>query len=268
MPGGLAMADRAPDRDGLKLDRLHVSLGPVLNDWPAGLVLRVAMQGDVLQEVQADVYAPHADATAFWDEPWHRLLNGERVSRGELARRRAASHLDSLGRLLGVAGWEGAAWSARGLRDDLMAGAERAVITPRLARFARRIGRSRLLRAMTDGLGVIDVGTATAHGVTGPALRAAASGGDATARWQIWLAETTEALADLEPGEADTPAETVEGPRGPVDEGRAPSEGLLSALPSLVNGAELAGARLIVASLDPDLDVLSERATLQAAAHG
>jgi len=28
LPGGLAMADRAPDRDGLRLDVLHLQLGP------------------------------------------------------------------------------------------------------------------------------------------------------------------------------------------------------------------------------------------------
>ncbi|WP_395965060.1 hypothetical protein [Actinomadura sp. 6N118] len=173
-----------------------------------------------------------------------------------------------------MAGWEGAAWSSRVLRDDLLAGAERAVIGPRFARFARRTGRSRLLRAMTDGLGVIDAEAATAHGITGPALRAATSrddataGGDVTARWQIWLAETAEALADLESGEPGTPADAAEGPRGLVDGGKAPSEGLLSVLPSLVNGAELAGARLMVASLDPDLDALSKRATAQETARG
>ena len=38
------MADRGDDRDGLRLDQLHLPLGPVLPDWPAGLVLRVITQ--------------------------------------------------------------------------------------------------------------------------------------------------------------------------------------------------------------------------------
>ncbi|MGW5028473.1 hypothetical protein ACWEO9_26980, partial [Streptomyces albidoflavus] len=42
---GLPLADRADDRDGLRLDRLHVPFGPVLPDWPAGLVVRLALQG-------------------------------------------------------------------------------------------------------------------------------------------------------------------------------------------------------------------------------
>lgn len=47
---GLPMAERADDRDGLRLDRLHVPLGPVLPDWPSGLVLRLELQGDVVHE--------------------------------------------------------------------------------------------------------------------------------------------------------------------------------------------------------------------------
>jgi hypothetical protein len=43
MPGGLPMAERGEDRDRLKLDRLHVPLGPVLPDWPAGLLVRLVV---------------------------------------------------------------------------------------------------------------------------------------------------------------------------------------------------------------------------------
>jgi len=46
-----------------------------------------------------------------------------------------------------------------------------------------------------------------------------------------------------------------EGPRGPV--GDAPATGLLEVLPGLVRGLDLAAARLVVASLDPDLDQLA-----------
>ena len=46
MPGRLDMAGSAPDRDGLELEQLHVSLGPALTAWPAGLRLDVAIQGD------------------------------------------------------------------------------------------------------------------------------------------------------------------------------------------------------------------------------
>jgi hypothetical protein len=43
---GLPMAHEGDDRVGLRLDRLHVPLGPVLPDWPAGLVVRLTLQGD------------------------------------------------------------------------------------------------------------------------------------------------------------------------------------------------------------------------------
>jgi len=76
MPAGLAMADRAPDRDLLKLDRLHVPLGPVLPEWPAGLVLHTALQGDVIQEAAVQVLdvGDHGSAWpsgrgSFWNEP-------------------------------------------------------------------------------------------------------------------------------------------------------------------------------------------------------
>lgn len=110
MPAGLPMADRAPDRDGLMLDRLHLPLGPVLPFWPAGLVLHVGLQGDVVQEAAAEVLDAGGRAEPFWDGPWRRALAGDAVSRGAVARQRAACHLDSLARLLGVAGWEGRRW--------------------------------------------------------------------------------------------------------------------------------------------------------------
>lgn len=53
MPDGIPLAEGAEDRDGLEMDELHLPLGPVLAHWPAGLVLRVTLHGDVV--VDADV---------------------------------------------------------------------------------------------------------------------------------------------------------------------------------------------------------------------
>ncbi|HEX2314982.1 MAG TPA: hypothetical protein VHJ17_14670, partial [Thermomonospora sp.] len=119
--GGLPMAERGPDRDGLALDRLHVPLGPVLAHWPAGLVVRTTLQGDVIQAAEAE-YPERPGDGSFWDEPWERARAGEPVTRGEAERRTAASHLDGLARLLAVAGWDAAAGPARRLRDGLLAG--------------------------------------------------------------------------------------------------------------------------------------------------
>ncbi|WP_018653876.1 hypothetical protein [Actinomadura flavalba] len=135
---GLAMAERADDRDGLKLDVLHLPFGPVLPYWPDGLQIRMAVQGDVVQSAEAAFLDP--SGPDFWDEPG--------------ARRRAAAHLDALARLLGVAGWRAQAERARLLRDAALDGTPAATLLPRATRFARRVARSRTLRWMTDGLGV------------------------------------------------------------------------------------------------------------------
>jgi hypothetical protein len=69
---GTAMARRGMDRDGLRLDQLHLPLGPVLPDWPAGLLLRLTLQGDVIQEAEAEALA--GGDGSFWDEPWRRAV--------------------------------------------------------------------------------------------------------------------------------------------------------------------------------------------------
>lgn len=145
LPGGLTMADLGEDRDGLTLDRLHVRLGPVLPDWPTGLVLRTTLQGDVIQEAAAEV-VDGARGSPFWDRP----------------QRAAARELDALARFLGVAGWARIAARTRWLRDGLLGdGAD-----DRAADYAtgaqdlvRRVRRSRTLRWSVRGLraGPIDL---------------------------------------------------------------------------------------------------------------
>lgn len=130
LPGGLAMADVADDRDGLALDVLHVALGPVLPQWPAGLVVDVALQGDVITSATARVL----------DAGESRPLGRARVSA-------AVRDLDALARILAVAGWRGPAARARMLRDRLRRGEPVAD----LARLVRTIRRSRLLRLMLRG---------------------------------------------------------------------------------------------------------------------
>ncbi|GAA3228168.1 hypothetical protein GCM10017691_19140 [Pseudonocardia petroleophila] len=194
---GLPMADRAPDRDGLTLDVLQMSLGPVLSDWPAGLVVHVTLQGDVVQAARVEVVGEPGPA---WECP------------------PAAAALDGLAQLLAVCGSSTAARTARRLRDDVLAGTVDSAV---LHRFARRLRRSRTLRWATDGLGKLD---------DGPDLA-----GDATARWLRWL-------------------DTAEHGGPAPDAGRAAAA--LTALAGLVEGRELASVRVVVASLDMDLDAL------------
>jgi len=231
MPGGLAMADRGPDRDGLSLDVLSVPLGPVLPDWPAGVVVDTALQGDVIQRAEArPLDAPAAVGTVFWH--------------GALARR-AAAHLDSLGRLLAVAGWDDAAGRARALRDELLDETPAEQVRPAFAALRRRVDRSRALRWATDGLGALPAAAAARRGVGGPAARA---GGDVTARWRQWLADTDALLSGRDP-------DPDSGPRGPADP--ASSRALLAVATELMCGLDLAAARLVLASFDPDPDELA-----------
>jgi hypothetical protein len=242
-PGGLRMADRGPDRDGLKLDRLHVPMGPVLRDWPSGLVVDTTLQGDVIQQATVRTVSGSGDQR-FWDEPWLSAMRGHHVTRGEAERRRAASHLDSLGRLLGVAGWLSAAAEARRLRDRVLAAASREEVVRDYMRFERRVRRSRLLRWMLRDLGVIE----EACRLPGPG---GGMSGDVATRLGRWLTETGAALTAMDDASR---LEDGEGPRGPVED--RPAEKVIAVLPDLLVGAELAAARLIVASLDPDLDQL------------
>ncbi|MCG7522933.1 hypothetical protein MHW47_00490 [Streptomyces sp. OfavH-34-F] len=255
MPGGLPMAEQGEDRDGLMLDQLHVGLGPLLADWPAGLTIRVTLQGDVVQEakVEEPLRSDTTGREAFWVQPWLRAAAGEPVSVGEAARRRAAAHLDSLARLLSVAGWPAETIVARRLRDDLLDGAPGEGFAPRLERFARRVGRSRTLAWMTRGIGQVSTEEAREAGVSGPAARA---GGDATDRYRQWLADLRRDVGRLEEPSPLRPARE-ESPRGCWRGDDPPSAPLIALLPGLLTGAELAAARLIVASLDPDLDELA-----------
>ncbi|HEY2221764.1 hypothetical protein [Actinomycetospora sp.] len=108
------------DRDGLALDALHVVLGPVLPDWPAGLVVHAALAGDLVTDARAEVL----------DVPGPRDRPGGR--HGPLGPDR--TRLDALVRVLGLAGADRAAARARTLRDGDPAPGETAAFGQRLAR--------------------------------------------------------------------------------------------------------------------------------------
>jgi len=240
MPGGLRVADRAADRDGLRLDVLHVPLGPVLPAWPAGLLVDVEMQGDLIQSARGRLLAAGTPSPPYWSAP---AADARRSGA-----RRAAAHLDSLGRLLTVAGWDDAAGQAQTVRDELLSRGDGGATSDAVARLRRRLSGSRALRLATDGLGVLSAADAARWDVTGPAARAVPRGGDATARWQTWLDEAALALAD--PGSI-----AAEGPRGV---GPGCSVALLRAATALMAGLDVAAARIVMASLDPDPDELAQ----------
>ena len=217
-PGGLAMAERADDRDGLRLDQLHVPLGPVLRHWPPGLVLHTSLQGDVVQEARIELL--DGGPTDFWAQTTDAAPDVA-VNDGGVAAR-----LDALARLLAVAGWEAAACAARRLRDDLLTGAGPEQLAPALGRFARRVRRSRTLRWLTADLPRLD-------------------GLDVLACWRSCLLEIDVPRAV---GPAVSSALAGPPPAFPLE-----SRDRFAGLPRLVGGQELAAVRLIVASVEPEL---------------
>ncbi len=239
----IPLAEGGADRDGLGLDVLHVPLGPVLPHWPAGLVLRCALQGDVITQAAVDVYGAAPDNAAVdtaapdsapADRRQRQALDEEQLRRGVAVRR-----CDSAGRLLAVAGWNDAAASAWRTRDALATGAVLADCTPAVDRLARRVWRSVSLRWLLRDLGVVPVSTT-------PESETAASSHDVLDRLRVWI-DDAHALVrgDASPG-PDRPAER-----------RERTVALLDAMPGLVTGLDLAAARLVVASLDVDTAALT-----------
>jgi len=132
-PGGLALAEGGPDRDGLEMDVLHLPLGPVLPHWPAGLVVRCSLQGDVIVDARAERLdtPPEAGSSAV-----------------------PARGVDCVASMLALAGWQDAVMRAREIRDMLLDNAPDAEAS--LARLNRRIRRSRVLRWSLRGLGLLE----------------------------------------------------------------------------------------------------------------
>lgn len=183
---GLPMAETAPDRDGLALDVLRVSIGPVLPGWPTGLLLQADLQGDILTGARLS----WVDATD--DE----IVPAERVHP-----QRAA--LDQLASLLVVAGWPTAARDARCARDGLASTDQSAVAVARrrAALVARRVGRSRALAWSVRGAGRL------------PSTAGAAADGDVLDRVRRWcdLASGGTVGAPASPSSLDAVAAVLEG---------------------------------------------------------
>lgn len=132
MPDGLPLAEGTEDRDGLEMDELHLPLGPVLAHWPAGLILRVTLHGDVVADAEVEQLA---------------RSHGDRADDSIV---RTARLLDAAGSVLALAGLPAESARARRLRDrcldgELDNGRE-------IARLGERVGRRRVLRWVLAGL--------------------------------------------------------------------------------------------------------------------
>lgn len=164
-PSGIPLASGADDRDGLEMDVLHLPLGPVLNHWPAGLVVRCTLSGDLVTEVDVDQLGAASDAPAVSPTPGLQ----------------AARCLDSALCVLALAGSNEQRTRARDLRDRLVLDDE-TVGAQDIDRLQAALHRSRVLRWMLrdvgrhDGTDVHDrllsaVNDAAAHLAGGPVKR-------------------------------------------------------------------------------------------------
>lgn len=244
MPGGVPMADRAEDRDGLKLDQLTVPLGPALPDWPVGLVVHTRMQGDIVQRADVELLGVGGAAgESWWDRPCRRSESGERVAIGAAARLLAARRLDSCATMLAITGWPDASVTARRLRDDTLSGRSPDQVRAPLLAWATRVRRSRTLRWLLAGVGQTPDEPSTPNRLAG----------DALTRLHRWVDSAVRASEHLDDGGALS--------ADPQDwlqfDHASDTRWTIDALPHLLMGSEFAVARLIVASLDPDVDVLS-----------
>jgi hypothetical protein len=243
MPGGVPMAERAEDRDGLALDQLHVPLGPILPDWPAGLVIDTTMQGDVLSEARVHtVGVGESRGDALWTRPWRRLASGAELTAGNAARWEMARRLDAGATLLTLAGWADAASGARLLRDDALHGEPAEPAAKAVRSWARRVRRARTLRWLLSGVGTVPKTSGVPTQLAGDAL-------SRLYRWIDTTCELSERLRDdsmLSQGDGDAQ----------LSDRVHETQWTLDTLPALLEGSELATARLTVASLDLDLDLL------------
>lgn len=248
----LASADES-DRDSLEMDITHLTLGPVLPAWPAGLVARCTLHGDVIGDVSLEVLPgrePAVQESRNEPEGGTAGVGPERVSTGSDPGRSgstetcprpstgavisAARLCDTAARLLVVAGWDPVALKLYRVRDDLLnssnSAAGPAAARARLLRVTRQIERSRTLRWSLSRIPRAD----------GDRV------GGVRDRLLAWLLSATALLSGV--------AAAPESPGWPHT---------LDNVREALIGQELTTARLTVASVDP-----SCFAALTEAAHG
>ncbi len=216
-PAGIALAEGGEDRDGLEMDVLHLRLGPVLPHWPAGLVLRCSLQGDVLAEAEA--WIVDNDHESRYKAP---------PERTELVV--AARQCDHVVDLLELSGWPRAAAIARQARDLLLGDSDVDRARELLDGLHKMLGKSRLLRWSLRDLAPLTSESLDRHELP------AALAGDTYDRLltRVGLARTllreplNSSLFELD------------------------STKISDVLPALVRGLDMATARLVVASLGID----------------
>jgi hypothetical protein len=185
-PAGIPLAGGDEDRDGLEMDVLRVPLGPVLPYWPAGLVLRCVLHGDVIAQAEPRVLP----AAHPYDDP---------AAPSPAAR--AAQCCDSAADVLALAGSWNAAAAARRIAADLVTRGDIAAASAALDRLQRHVKRSYLLRWSLRGLGPMTAEHLADHGLADHLL------GDVHDRL---LATLARARAELKGAPADPVGSTLD----------------------------------------------------------
>ncbi len=188
MPGGIGLAEGGSDRDGLDLDVLHVSLGPALRYWPAGLVVRCVLQGDIITDASVDMLGV-SPPVSVKDSVKDRVKDSEGPDDGRPA---SVRYCDQAAGVLALMGWERLARTAFRIRDGLLGSMSADDAARELGKLARRVRRSRVLRwsfrdlpEVLDGVDrLLDDARALLGGVRGTAMEIATTRADDSAGLQ------------------------------------------------------------------------------------
>lgn len=277
-PYGRLMAERADDRDGLKLDYLPVRIGPLFAPFPPGLALDVNLHGDVIQQAALENFAaPSTSGRSIFDKALR-----EPVAIRDMEVARARSHLRWLSDAVDVAGPNSLSTRILKLAERVRPGDHEVI--GYLERSLRRRG---FIGWNTRGIGNVQDGALA--GITGPVARASGSAldgrldddsyrrlgfepviqdeGDARARWVQRLREAAQALelADRAGDALAGGSHLVESPRGVLTRDVGPSAGLTKLVPSLIAGMEWGDAVTSIVSLDIDMSEAANSANVVAA---
>lgn len=275
VPYGRAMAETAPDRDGLALDQLSVRVGPFFPPFPTGLALVVKLQGDVIQQVAVSdnpfaTNDPTSDVESGTADPFALALHRP-VPVAELEMARARHHLRWLAHALHVQGLDALGRRSIAIARSLGPGG----VAP-IAELTRILRRTRSVTLAGAGVGIAAPDRVRDRGL-GPVARAAGlredaraedpayqaldfepvvqAEGDARSRWWQRLAEAFQSVT-LAARAGDSRAGgngRIEAPRGLITIDSDPSTEALALIPDLLNGLEWGDAVTSVVSLDLDL---------------
>jgi Ni,Fe-hydrogenase III large subunit len=223
--GAMSMATMTRDLpvspDGLRMERIEMTIGPLFRGLPGGLAIRLSLDGERVMDPSWRAGACRRNLEAGWRGPaadfpdrlarldpltreayralaWRALESSvgappseatELARIGTLERERAIAHLAWLSATLSLLGLESHARSARRLAIAVgRAGADVTELRRGARSLARDVLRTPLLRRRLRGIGVVPTDALKLIGA-GPVWRAAGSAEDARLEWPAYRAQ-------------------------------------------------------------------------------